>query len=84
MENIVFVYAGIAVLFWGGVLALGFRALGAWREERGLERQARAQLDARLANLERELTAVRHALGAGTPAEPTVEHARGEDARADR
>ena len=66
MENVVFVYGGVAVLFWGGVLALGFRALRAWRQERSLERESRAQLDARLASLERELSAVRQQLGAGS------------------
>ena len=70
MESVVLVYAGLAAAFWGGVLVFGFKALRGWREERRLDRESRASLDARLARLEVELGAVRKALTSGSTAHP--------------
>jgi hypothetical protein len=67
--SVMYVYAAMAAVFWGGLLTLGFRALGTWREDRQLARAANVDLDGRLTRLEADVSAIRRALEtAGAPA----------------
>ena len=70
------IYAGVAAAFWGGVLALGFRAVHTYREQRQLDRARDGELDERLSRLESDIAAIRRALdhGAAPAALPPAAH----------